>query len=108
MQPGKVSMPSVEVESGRRVAVQKETIALGTKSSRIQMLRGLREVEKHRDSWRMWGQRAPTIVSAAANSRPLHLCCSLPFDRFKSPHRESVISIDQAVSTLSNTLGLLL
>jgi hypothetical protein len=64
MQPRKESMPIVEVESGERVAVQKETIALGTKSSRIQMLRGLREVEKHRDSWRMWGQRAPTIVSA--------------------------------------------
>jgi hypothetical protein len=33
------SMPSIEVESGRRAAVQNEAIALGTESSDIQRLR---------------------------------------------------------------------
>jgi hypothetical protein len=64
MQPENESMPSIGVELGKRAAVQNEAIALGTESSRIQKVRGFREAEKHRDSWRMWGHRAPTIVSA--------------------------------------------
>jgi hypothetical protein len=105
MQSRKVSMPSDEVESGRRAAVQDEAIALGTGSSRIQKVRGFKEAEKHRDSWRMWGhEQSSNNCQCAANSRPLHLCCSLPFDRQMSPRLESVLSVGQVVSNKSTIL----
>jgi hypothetical protein len=98
LQSGKVSMPSGEVECGRRAAVQQEAIALRTDSSRIQKVRGFREAEKHRDSWRMWGHsQSSNNCQCAANSRPLHLCCSLPFDHQKSPRLESVMSVGQVI-----------